>query len=143
MSIPADTTGATSLHPLTLSLSKGERALGAAALRLYRPLAMAFWVYILECADGSDYVGHSDNLEDRLLQHQSGALGGYTKTRRPVRLAYAQEFATRDEAFAAERQIKGWSRQKKAALIRSDWPELQRLARGRQRSWAHPSTSSG
>ena len=104
---------------------------------------MAFWVYILQCADGSYYVGHSDNLEDRLLQHQSGALGGYTKTRRPVRLAYSQEFPTRDDAFAAERQIKGWTRKKKEALIRGDWDELRRLARGRQRASAHPSTSSG
>ena len=104
---------------------------------------MAFWVDILQCADGSSYVGHSDNLEDRLLQHQSGALGGYTKTRRPVRLAYAQGFPTRDEAFAAERQVKGWSRKKKEALIRGDWDELRRLARGRQRASAHPSTGSG
>ena len=104
---------------------------------------MAFWVYILQCADGSYYVGRFDNLADRLLQHQSGALGGYTKTRRPVRLAYSQEFPTRDEAFAAERQVKGWSRKKKEALIRSDWEELRRLARGRERAFTHPSTSSG
>ena len=104
---------------------------------------MAFWVYILECVDGSYYVGHSDNLEDRLLQHQSGALGGYTKRRRPVRLVYSQEFLTRDAAFAAERQVKGWSREKKEALIRGDWDELRRLARGRQRASAHPSTGSG
>ena len=104
---------------------------------------MAFWVYILQCADGSYYVGHSDNLEDRLVQHQSGALGRYTKARRPVRLAYSEEFPTRDEAFAAERQVKGWSRKKKEALIRSDWNELRRLARGGQRASAHPSTGSG
>ena len=104
---------------------------------------MAFWVYILPCADGSYYVGHSDNLEDRLLQHRSGALGGYTKTRRPVRLAFSQELPTRDYAFAAERQIKGWSRKKKEALIRGDWEEPRRLARGRQRASAHPSTGSG
>jgi predicted GIY-YIG superfamily endonuclease len=103
---------------------------------------MAFWVYILEYADGSYYVGHSDNLEDRVMQHQSGAVSGYTKSRRPLRLAYAQEFPTRDEAFAAERQVKGWTR-KKGALIRGDWEELRRLARGRQRASAHPSTGSG
>ena len=104
---------------------------------------MAFWVYILKCADDSYYVGHSDNLEDRLQQHQSGALGGYTKTRRPVRLVYSQELATRDEAFAAERRLKRWSRAKKEALITGDWAELRRLARGRQRGGAHPSTGSG
>jgi predicted GIY-YIG superfamily endonuclease len=104
---------------------------------------MAFWMYILQCADGCYYVGHSDNLEDRVMQHQSGAASGYTKCRRPVGLAYAQEFPTRDEAFAAERQVKGWARKKKEALIRGDWQELQRLARGRQRASAHPSTGSG
>ena len=104
---------------------------------------MAFWVYILECVDGSYYVGHSDNLEDRLLQHQSGALGGYTKHRRPVRVVYSQEFLTRDAVFAAERQVKGWTRKKKEALIRGDLDELRRLARGRQRASAHPSTGSG
>ena len=89
---------------------------------------MAFWVYILECVDGSYYVGHSDNLEDRLLQHRSGALGGYTKSRRLLRFVYSQEFPTRDEAFAAERQLKGWTRKKKEALIRGDWVELRRPA---------------
>ena len=79
---------------------------------------MAFWMYILQCADGSYYVGHSDNLEERFQRHQSGTLGGYTKTRRPVRLAYSEEFPTRDQAFAAEQQIKGWTRKKKEALIR-------------------------
>jgi len=104
---------------------------------------MAVWVYILQCADGAYYVGHSDNLEERLRQHPSGALCGYTKTRRPGRLAYSEEFPTRDEAFAAERQVKGGSRQKKGALIRGEWEELRRLARGRQRASAHPSTGSG
>ncbi len=96
-------------------------------------VTMAFWVYILRCADDSYYVGHSDNLDDRLQQHQSGAVVGYTKARRPVRLAYSQDFARRDEAFAAERRIKGWSRKKKEALINGDWEELRRLARGRPR----------
>ena len=104
---------------------------------------MAFWMYILQCADGSYYVGHSDNLEERFQRHQSGTLGGYTKTRRPVRLAYSEEFPTRDQAFAAEQQIKGWTRKKKEALTRGDLEELRRLARGRQRGSAHPSTGSG
>ncbi len=98
---------------------------------------------MLQCADGSYYVGHSDNLEDRLAQHQAGAFGGYTKSRRPVRLAYAQEFPTRDDAFAMERRVKGWTRRKKEALIRGDWEELRRPAHGRQRASAHPSTGSG
>jgi putative endonuclease len=67
---------------------------------------MAFWGYILECADGSCYVGHSDALDERLQQHQSGAVGGYTSTRRPVRLAYSQDFPTRDEAYATPRNVR-------------------------------------
>ncbi len=103
---------------------------------------MPFWVYLLRCADGSYYVGHTDSLEQRIQQHRSGELRGYTCGRRPVVLAYAQEFETRDEAFVAEQQIKGWSRVKKEALIRGNWEGLRRLARGRSRG-AHPSTGSG
>ena len=104
---------------------------------------MSFCVYILHCADGSYYVGHSDNLEVRLRQHEDGALCGYTKTRRPVRLAYSQEFPTRDEAFAAERRIKGWSRKKKEALIRGDWDAIRQLARARQGASGPPEPAHG
>ncbi len=104
---------------------------------------MAFWVYILRCADGSYYVGHTDDLEKRVRQHQSGELGGYTFNRRPVQLAYSQDFPTREEAFVVERQLKGWCRAKKEALIRADWNKLRRLARGRSGERAHPSTSTG
>ena len=76
---------------------------------------MGFWVYILRCSDGSYYTGHTDNLEDRVNQHQVGSFSGYTTTRRPVKLVFAQECPTRDEAFAAERQVKGWSRKKKGS----------------------------
>ena len=95
---------------------------------------MAFWVYILRCADDSYYVGHTENLELRVAQHQSGDLDGYTKPRRPVRLVYSEEFRTRDDAFAAERQIKGWGRQKKEALIAGDWERLRVLAQRRSPS---------
>ena len=91
---------------------------------------MSFWVYILQCSDGSYYVGHTDDLEKRFGEHRDGLVPGYTHTRRPVSLVYSQEFVTREEALAAERQIKGWSRAKKAALIRGDWKEIQRLAWG-------------
>jgi predicted GIY-YIG superfamily endonuclease len=103
---------------------------------------MAFWVYILRCVDGSYYVGHTDDLDHRVAQHQSGELSGYTAKRHPVELVYSQDFSTREEAFGAERQLKGWSRAKKEALIRGDWAELRRLARGRTRDGAHPSTSA-
>jgi predicted GIY-YIG superfamily endonuclease len=99
---------------------------------------MQFWVYILTCADGSYCVGQSDDLELRIAARQDGTFGGYTQTRRPVALSYAEAFDSRDDAFRRERQIKGWSRSKKEALIRPDWRELQRLSKT-----AHPSTGSG
>ncbi len=90
-----------------------------------------FWVYILQCADDSYYTGHTDNLEVRIGQHQSGAFGGYTATRLPVKLVWSQECTTREEALAAELQIKGWSRKKKEAMIRGDWNEVSRLAKSK------------
>lgn len=99
---------------------------------------MSFWVYILRCTDGSYYTGHTENLEQRLTEHQAGQVGGYTATRRPVRLVFSEAFSTREEALAAERRIKGWSRKKKEAMMRGDWDEVSRLARG-----GRPSTSSG
>lgn len=90
---------------------------------------MAFFVYILECSDKSLYTGHTDNLEPRLSAHHRGTFRGYTSRRRPLRLLFTEEFATREEALAAERQIKGWRRAKKLALARGDWGEVQRLAR--------------
>ncbi|HET8555629.1 MAG TPA: GIY-YIG nuclease family protein [Rhodanobacteraceae bacterium] len=91
---------------------------------------MAFWVYILHCADNSYYTGHTDNLEERIAQHETGELGGYTHNRRPVALAFSQPFTTREEALANERQIKGWNRSKKEALIHGDWKRVQQLAWG-------------
>ena len=90
---------------------------------------MSFWAYMLHCADRSFYVGHTDDLEHRMAQHISGEIGGYTSTRRPLVLVWSEEFPSRYEALAAERQIKGWSRAKKLALIRSDWTTISKLAR--------------
>ncbi len=106
---------------------------------------MSFWVYILRCADNYYYTGHTDNLEQRIVEHQNGLCGGYTAGRLPIELVFSQECSTRDEALAAEQQIKGWSRKKKEAMMRGDWAEVSRLAKGSDRdgSLAHPSTSSG
>ncbi|MEY4160678.1 MAG: hypothetical protein RLZZ136_1299 [Pseudomonadota bacterium] len=92
---------------------------------------MAFYAYLLRCSDGSYYAGHSDDLDLRMAQHQSGTLGGYTARRRPVVLVWSDSFQTREEAFFAERKIKGWSRAKKEALIAGDWDLVSRLAKGR------------
>ena len=91
---------------------------------------MSFWVYILRCADGSYYTGHTDNLEVRIAKHKTGEIEGYTSTRLPVQLVFSEQFATREEALTCELQIKGWSRKKKEALMRADWAEVSRLARG-------------
>ena len=92
---------------------------------------MSAWLYMLRCADGSYYVGTTrDRLERRIGEHQAGTFGGYTLRRRPVTLVYSQHFDRIEDAIAAERQIKGWQREKKEALIRGDYAALPDLARG-------------
>ncbi len=91
---------------------------------------MGAWLYILKCADGSFYTGTTrSDLEKRIGEHQSGLLGGYTAERRPVTLAYAQHFDVITDAIAAERQVKGWSRAKKEALISGDFSGLRAAAK--------------
>ena len=87
------------------------------------------YLYILQCADGSYYCGTArQGLEMRVAQHNMGALGGYTATRRPVVLIYSQWFERITDAIAAERQVKGWSRAKKEALMRGDFEALRKLS---------------
>ena len=90
---------------------------------------LSFYTYLLRCSDGSYYVGHTDNLARRIAQHEQGAIAGYTHDRRPVTLVWQQDFTSREEALAAEQQIKGWSRAKKEALMAGDWDTLSALAR--------------
>ncbi len=94
---------------------------------------MSFYVYILRCADGSYYTGHTDDLERRIAEHQSCALPGYTHDRRPVELMWAQDFPTRIDALDRERQVKDWSRAKKEALFAGDWQSVSVAARSRPR----------
>ena len=93
---------------------------------------MPFHAYLLRCNDGSYYAGHTDDLDFRIAQHATGTIGGYTAKRLPVTLFWSDSFPTRDEAFQAERRIKGWSRAKKEALIAGDWELVSQLARNRQ-----------
>jgi putative endonuclease len=88
------------------------------------------YVYILRCADGSYYVGSATghDLAPRIDQHNAGSYPGYTFTRRPVVLVWSEYFDRITDGIAAERQIKGWSRVKKEALMRSDWISLSRLS---------------
>ena len=99
---------------------------------------MPYWIYILKCADGSYYTGHTNNIEKRIAEHQMGEIPGYTAKRRPVTLAFCEEMQSRQDVFARERQVKGRSRKKKEALINGDWIELSRLAKK-----GNPSTGSG
>lgn len=86
-------------------------------------------MYILECADGSYYTGSSNNLERRLQQHQNGEGANYTKKHLPVKLVYFEEFQRIDEAFYREKQVQGWSRKKKEALINGCFDKLSNLSK--------------
>jgi predicted GIY-YIG superfamily endonuclease len=90
------------------------------------------WVYILECSDGSYYTGCTTNIEKRVSEHRLGTFGGYTARRRPVKLRWSQEFNDIRYAIMAERQIKGWSRKKKDALMHEDFDLLHELAQSKE-----------
>ncbi|MBV9832044.1 MAG: GIY-YIG nuclease family protein [Marmoricola sp.] len=86
------------------------------------------WTYLLECADGSYYVGSTTELELRIEQHRSGAVPGYTSTRLPVELLWAGEFEKIEEAYWFERKLHRWSRAKKQALARGELDRLPLLS---------------
>jgi putative endonuclease len=95
-----------------------------------RPVNDGAFLYIVRCPDGSYYAGTARaGLEQRIAEHNSGSYGGYTATRRPVTLAFSQWFDRIADAIAAERQVKGWSRAKKEALMRGDFAQLRILSR--------------
>ncbi|MBX9788013.1 MAG: GIY-YIG nuclease family protein [Pirellulales bacterium] len=99
-----------------------------------------WWTYILQCRDGSYYVGSTSDLASRIQVHQSAAGPRYTAARLPVRLVYSERHSTLQQAIRRERQIKRWSRSKKAALIAGDAATLQALSRCREvsrRSGSH------
>jgi putative endonuclease len=90
--------------------------------------AMA-WMYILECADGSYYVGSTTDLERRIGEHNERLAAKYMARRCPVKLVYAAEFASISEAYEREKQVQSWGRAKREALIRGDYDALPDLAR--------------
>ncbi|MGV3563503.1 MAG: GIY-YIG nuclease family protein [Nocardioides sp.] len=94
---------------------------------------MTAWTYILRCADGSYYVGSTTDIDRRLSQHQLGEGAAYTRRRRPVELVWCAEFERVDEAYWYEKQVQGWNRRKREALIRGEYELLPELA---SRSWA-------
>ena len=87
------------------------------------------WIYIIKCSDDSYYCGSTSNLEQRINDHIFHKYSGYTSARLPVNLVFSQEFADINDAIRAERQIKGWSRVKKKALINGDFELLHELAK--------------
>jgi putative endonuclease len=89
---------------------------------------MKGYTYILECSDGTYYTGSTKDLEIRLAQHQNGEGANHTKKRLPVKLVYVEEFQRIDEAFYREKQIQGWSRKKKEALIEGEQNILPQLS---------------
>jgi putative endonuclease len=115
------------------------------SVRAHRSVPVkTYWVYMLLCADGSFYVGVTNDLELRLGQHTVGIdRRCYTFTRRPLVLVHSSDFHHIDEAIAWEKQLKGWSRAKKAALIENDWPLISQLARNYFGRLCRPSTGSG
>ena len=90
---------------------------------------MKGYMYILECSDGSYYTGSTNDLELRLHQHLNGEGSNHTKKRLPVKLLYFEEFTRIDDAFYREKQVQGWSRKKKEALIKDMSDELHGLAK--------------
>ena len=92
------------------------------------------YLYILECADGSFYTGSTKDLPRCLWQHQNGLGANHTAKRLPVKLVFAEEFEHVADAFYREKQIQGWSRSKKMALMERDWNRLHVLAECRNDS---------
>jgi putative endonuclease len=87
------------------------------------------YVYILRCSDNSYYVGSTRNLERRMNEHASGFGAAYTRARLPVELVFAEEYEHVHEAYEREKQIQGWSRKKREALIARHFGELPSLSR--------------
>ncbi|MBP8791991.1 MAG: GIY-YIG nuclease family protein [Lutibacter sp.] len=89
-----------------------------------------YFVYILKCADDSYYVGITNDVERRLIEHNSNKkIHSYTFTKRPNLLVWFEQFTTPDEAICREKQLKGWSRKKKEALINENWDNLIELSK--------------
>jgi len=89
---------------------------------------MTAHTYILKCSDNSYYTGSTKDLQKRLWQHQNGEGANHTKKRLPVELVYAEAYDRIDEAFAREKQIQGWGRKKKEALMCGDFDALHYLS---------------
>jgi putative endonuclease len=92
-----------------------------------------YFVYILKCSDDSYYTGVTNNLEKRINEHQSGIIKGYTCRRLPIKLVFSERFADINQAIRFEKQVKGWNRKKKEALINRDFDLLVTLSNTRKK----------
>jgi putative endonuclease len=99
-----------------------------------------FYVYILQCSDGSYYVGSTQDVLSRVTVHNSGKGPSFTAKRLPVFLVYQESFLTLNEAVHRERQLKGWTHAKKDALISGDRERLRALSKSHQGSDASHSS---
>jgi putative endonuclease len=89
-----------------------------------------YYVYLLKCSDDSYYTGVTNNLERRVAEHQEGENSkAYTFKRRPVVLVFFETFIDINEAIEFEKQVKGWTRKKKEALIEQNWEKMHELAK--------------
>lgn len=95
---------------------------------------MLAYVYILQCSNGQYYTGSTKNIEKRLAEHQAGVGANFTKKHRQVKLVYYETFQRVEEAFLREKQIQGWSRKKKEALINTKPDNLLKLAEYQNKS---------
>ena len=93
--------------------------------------ADSFFVYILRCSDGSLYVGHTSDVDERVKAHNDGRGALWTSSRQPVVLVFHESHSSELKAIARERQIKRWTHAKKLALINSDRPTLKSMAKRR------------
>ena len=102
---------------------------GRRATLIFSNIMNFYYTYILKCSDQSYYVGVTNDVEKRLVEHQEGINSTcYTHSRRPLELVYFEKFIDILQAIAREKQLKGWSRKKKEALIEERGTDLPNLS---------------
>lgn len=88
-----------------------------------------YYVYILKCSDNSYYTGVTNDVERRLNEHNFDLnKESYTYNKRPLHLVFCTEFNDINQAISFEKQVKGWSRKKKEAIINDRWEDLKKLS---------------
>jgi putative endonuclease len=91
-----------------------------------------YFVYILLCNDNSYYTGITNNLKRRMYEHENGLdTKAYTFKRRPLKLVFCESFSEVNQAISFEKQVRGWRREKKEAIINDNWHLLPELSKNR------------